>query len=81
MPFRLWLLRQTRYGHTITAIARAADVDEAQVRRWAEGIYWESDCNPQPIHHITLGNVDKLLNAMGEAADVLDELYPYIEEK
>lgn len=80
LPFRLYLLRQLRQGYTASDIARIVHRDEAEVRRWIEGIYWEGECNPMPIHNISLGTVDSVLVGLDESPDKLNELYPW-EEK
>lgn len=80
MPFRLYLLRLIKSGWTMQAIATQTHRDEAEVRRWAEGIYWEGPCNPQPLHSVSLGTIDQVLVGMNESPDKLNELYPW-EEK
>lgn len=81
LPFRLYLLRQLRQGYTTSEIGRIVHRDEAEVRRWAEGIYWEGGCNPQPIHNISLGTVDSVLVGLGESPYKLTELYPWKEKE
>jgi len=80
MPFRLWLLRQIVQGETVASIAKASHKDEEEIRRYTTGIYWDGPCDPQPIHTVTLGIIDDVLTAMGQGPDVLDELYPYMED-
>jgi hypothetical protein len=78
MPFRLWLIRSIhRGGGNLKAFAEIVQRDESQIRRWAEGIYWEGECNPAPIHSITLRNVDEVLTMAGESPDKINELYPW----
>lgn len=80
LPFRLYLLRQLRQGFSVRGIAETTKHDEALIRRWVDGIYWEGECNPQPIHSISLGIVDEILVNMGESPDKLNELYPWEDE-
>ena len=82
LPFRLWLLSYMRRSEeTIKAFADRVQQDEAIIRRWMEGIVWEGDCKPRPVHSVSIGIVDKVLTLSGVGPHMLDELYPYIEEK
>lgn len=81
LPFRLWLLRTIQLsGETIRAFADRVQRDEAEIRRWMQGIVWVSDCNPQPIHTVTLKNVDEVLTRSGVGPEMLNELYPFTED-
>lgn len=78
MPFRLWLLaRLQKEGIPIAVFADRVHKDESLIRRWMEGIVWETQCNPQPIHSITINNVDEVLTRSGELPTKLNELYPW----
>lgn len=79
MPFRLWLLVAIRERGGVQAFANQIERDESQIRRYAEGIYWESDCRPRPVNGVTLDVVDDILSAAGSQYQ-LGILYPLSEE-
>ena len=80
MPFRLWLLKRLRQENSLGEFASSVGYDPSQIMRYAEGIYWESDCRPHPIDAITLGNVDEILTKAG-SEHMLSILYPWEDEE
>jgi predicted Fe-S protein YdhL (DUF1289 family) len=80
MPFRLWLLARLRQENSLQEFADSVGYDAAQLARYAEGIWWESDCRPHPVDAITLGTADEILVKAG-AEHMLSILYPWEGEE
>lgn len=75
-PFRMWLLVAVRVYGSRAKLAEICGIDDARLRRLVDGYYWEGPLKPRPIHGVSLGTVDKILTAVGEA-DQIEFLYPW----
>jgi len=78
LPFRFWVLKTLR-RMSVMELAETIGRDESQVRRWADGFYWETDGEPRAYHAIELRTVDQIFTNYGRP-DILNEVYPFVDE-
>jgi hypothetical protein len=74
----MWLIKTLRHT-TLSRLAEQLGRDDSQVKRWANGYYWEPGAEPRPFFAIELRTVDEVLTNYGRP-DLLNEIYPFIEE-
>jgi hypothetical protein len=78
LPFRFWIIKMLRKMNA-SQLADTIGRDESQVRRWADGFYWESDGEPRAYYTIELRTVDEVFTNYGRP-DFLNEVYPFVED-
>lgn len=82
IPFRMWVIGQIRIAGGIKPLSVRLGVDEAAVRRWANGFEWDetsSWCEPHPILTVNVVTVDSIGVKMDDPG-LLDRLYPFVDQ-